>query len=189
MFIRQINVFLFLIHFLACTSIPKSHEVHINEDFAQLTILIKERLSLMRSIAQKKYEMQQSVEDLYREKQILDAITKRAQQYDIPANFAQDFFQNQMDAAKKIQFRYIEELAHGNISHQVASQDLDKMREQINSLNDALMEKLQKLHASKQLSRLTKVEREYALKQIVDESRLISSQVASMAIHSLFVQN
>ena len=77
-------------------------------EFIDITALINNRLSYMQSIAEYKVHQKIPVEDLAREKLILEDVTSIAEQYNLDSNKLVDFFQEQMDVAKNIQYRYID---------------------------------------------------------------------------------
>ena len=76
----------------------------------QLYGLINERLSYMPDVARYKYERQLPVEDLGRERQILDSIASDAGAQGLDPNSVEPFFQAQFDAAKRIQANVMLEL-------------------------------------------------------------------------------
>lgn len=68
--------------------------------------LINQRLTYMQDVALFKATNHRAVEDLTREKQVLEKALVNAQQAGLQPDSIADFFQAQMDAAKAIQYRY-----------------------------------------------------------------------------------
>lgn len=66
--------------------------------------LISERLALMPSVAKFKWNRNIAVEDLAREKVILDGLVDKAEQAGVSSAFADQFFKDQIAAAKAIQW-------------------------------------------------------------------------------------
>ena len=87
---------------LAIINISKAVEL------TDITSLINHRLSYMQSVAYYKYNQGIPVEDLERENLILANINSISQQYNLNTDTLVDFFQEQMDIAKNIQYRYID---------------------------------------------------------------------------------
>ncbi|WP_256484679.1 chorismate mutase [Endozoicomonas sp. 4G] len=68
--------------------------------------LINQRLTYMQDVALFKARNHRAVEDLTREKQVLEKALANAQQAGLEPGSITGFFQAQMDAAKAIQYRY-----------------------------------------------------------------------------------
>lgn len=68
-----------------------------------LLALMDERLKLMPDVARHKWNTQSPIEDLPREKIIIDALVKDADQIGVPAAWAEAFFRAQIEAAKTVQ--------------------------------------------------------------------------------------
>jgi len=65
--------------------------------------VMNERLSLMIDVARYKWNAKAPIEDLPREKQIIDGLKVQAQELGVPAVWAERFFRAQIEAAKVIQ--------------------------------------------------------------------------------------
>lgn len=65
--------------------------------------VMNERLSLMIDVARYKWNAKAPIEDLPREKQIIDSLKAQAQKLGVPAAWAEHFFRAQIEAAKAIQ--------------------------------------------------------------------------------------
>jgi chorismate mutase len=77
-------------------------------ELTDITALINHRLSYMQGVAYYKYHQGIPVEDIERENLILANINSISQQYNLNTDTLVDFFQEQMDIAKNIQYRYID---------------------------------------------------------------------------------
>lgn len=73
------------------------------DDLEALVALMGERLKLMPDVARYKWNNHLPIEDLPREKAILDELVVQATQAGVPEVYARTFFAAQMDAAKKVQ--------------------------------------------------------------------------------------
>src|SRR4051812_26083180 len=69
----------------------------------QVLTLIDQRLSYMDDVARNKWNSGAPIEDLPREKEIIDNLGKQAQSYGLDAAVARDFFRAQIEASKIIQ--------------------------------------------------------------------------------------
>ena len=76
------------------------------QDATHIFNLINERLGYMEKVALYKHQFHIPVEDLTREKFILDKSLLSATAQGLDPDSISDFFQSQMDAAKAIQYRY-----------------------------------------------------------------------------------
>ena len=90
----------FLLLLLAgCAAAPSAKD----EDPPRLLALIGERLAIMPDVARWKWNAGKPIEDLEREKALLDAIAARAVEKGIDKRVARRFFQAQIEAAKLVQ--------------------------------------------------------------------------------------
>lgn len=71
----------------------------------RVMFLIQKRLSVMHEVARTKWNQKIAIEDLVREKQILEGLVLQGDKYGLDGKWLQQFFQAQMDAAKMIQNR------------------------------------------------------------------------------------
>lgn len=69
----------------------------------QLLKLMDQRLKLMPDVARYKWNTKSAIEDLPREKIVIDALAATASQAGVPAGWAERFFRAQIDASKSIQ--------------------------------------------------------------------------------------
>jgi chorismate mutase len=65
--------------------------------------LVKERLEVAPDVARTKWNTKAPIEDLPREKQIIDAVAKRAPEYGLDPQVAAAFFTGQIEASKVVQ--------------------------------------------------------------------------------------
>jgi chorismate mutase len=65
--------------------------------------LIKERLDVAPEVARTKWNTKAAIEDLPREKQIIDGVAKRAAEYGLDPTAAATFFTGQIEASKVVQ--------------------------------------------------------------------------------------
>lgn len=78
-------------------------------DVAAVTSLLTQRLELMRAVAAWKYAKGLPIIDAARERKVLDATLRQAQQLGIDARSAQDLFELQIRLAGQLQQRYVEQ--------------------------------------------------------------------------------
>ncbi|HEY5813721.1 MAG TPA: gamma subclass chorismate mutase AroQ [Terrimicrobiaceae bacterium] len=90
---------------LALTSVPGQQP----DPAAKVTSLMevmKERLLLMHEVAISKWNEKSPIEDLERERVVVERFTAEAKEHNLPADFATSFLQAQIDAAKILQKKY-----------------------------------------------------------------------------------
>jgi chorismate mutase-like protein len=84
-----------------------SHRVHAvptdGDPLATLIALMCERLELITEVAKSKWNTGTAVEDLAREKQLLDAVTAAAPAHGLDPELATTFFRAQIEAAKLLE--------------------------------------------------------------------------------------
>jgi chorismate mutase len=69
----------------------------------RLLVLIKERLDVAPEVARTKWNARAPIEDLPREKQIIDGVAGRAPEYGLDPKVAEAFFKGQIEASKVVQ--------------------------------------------------------------------------------------
>ncbi len=90
-----------LIFFLGgCALQPPTADV---EKIDRVLTLIQQRLSYMDDVARNKWNSGAAIEDLPREREIIEGIGKQAAGYGLDATIARDFFRAQIEASKIIQ--------------------------------------------------------------------------------------
>lgn len=92
--------------FLICANLAMPTSA--NADQGRLFTAIGERLGWMASVAAWKYSNDVQVEDLEREALVLESATADAEELGLSSESVRDFFQAQIDAAKAIQWCWIE---------------------------------------------------------------------------------
>jgi chorismate mutase-like protein len=80
---------------------PRAAPAAINLE--PLCALIAERLAVMPDVARYKWNTRTAIEDLARERQIIEGLKQDAEAFGIPASWAERFFRAQIEAAKMIQ--------------------------------------------------------------------------------------
>jgi chorismate mutase len=91
---------LFVFLFAGCAAQPPAADV---EKIDRLLTLIGQRLGYMSGVAHSKWYSGAPIEDLPREREIIDAIGAQAAGYGLDAALAQEFFRAQIEASKIVQ--------------------------------------------------------------------------------------
>jgi chorismate mutase len=93
-----------------CLQLPASAQDHAPGDAATAALrlvplrrLMDERLALMPDVARYKWNTHGAIEDVARERNILNAFAREAQAQGLPGPWARDFFRAQIEAAKMVQ--------------------------------------------------------------------------------------
>ena len=111
----------------------------------RLLELIARRLSYMNDVARNKWNSGAPIEDLPREREIIDGLAREAPQYGVDPALARDFFRAQIEASKIIQrTRFAEWKAQG----QAPFKSLPDLRESIRPALDALTPELMRALAA-----------------------------------------
>lgn len=82
---------------------PGSETASVADAVAALGRLMDERLSLMTEVARHKWNTKGAIEDLPREKKIIDGLKVEAAEQGLPVAWAERFFRAQIEAGKLIQ--------------------------------------------------------------------------------------
>ena len=98
--IGRILASLFVLVLAGCATQPPAADI---EKIDRVLILIRERLSYMDDVARNKWNSGAAIEDLPREREIIEGIGKQAAGYGLDATIARDFFRAQIEASKIIQ--------------------------------------------------------------------------------------
>ncbi len=101
--------------------------------------LINERLTYMEGVAFYKREASKPVEDVVREKQVLDKSMVKADEYGLNSSSTKNFFQVQINAAKAIQYRYQADWLLNPPEDQVVPNLMTDIRPNLNRIGDELM--------------------------------------------------
>jgi chorismate mutase len=105
----------------------------------QLLVLIEQRLGYMDDVARNKWNSGAPIEDLPREREIIDSLGKQAPEYGLDPAFARDFFRSQIEASKIIQRT---RFAEWRAQKQPPFKDMPDLRDTIRPALDALTPKL-----------------------------------------------
>lgn len=112
-------------------------------DLEPLRRVMNERLSLMVDVARHKWNTGTPIEDLQREKQIIDGLKLEAQSLGIPAPWAEHFFRAQIEAAKLIQREQFAEWERGKAGRFDHVPDLaTEIRPRLDALTPLLLREL-----------------------------------------------
>ena len=92
----------------ALPAMADGESLSVNDVPRELRTLISERLSVMPGVAKFKWNKKIPVEDLARERVILEGLVAKAERAGVSPNYADKFFKDQIAAAKMIQWGLIE---------------------------------------------------------------------------------
>jgi chorismate mutase len=99
--LRYIAAALFFLLLAGCAmQPPATHDVG---KIDRVLVLVAERLSYMDDVARNKWNSGAPIEDLPREREIIDGLGRQAADYGLDAGTARDFFRAQIEASKTIQ--------------------------------------------------------------------------------------
>lgn len=102
--------------------------------------LIQQRLGYMDDVARNKWNSKAPIEDLPREREIIDAIGRTAPAYGLDPQIAKDFFRAQIDASKIVQnARFAEWRARNQPRFTDIPNLQDRIRPALDALTPALM--------------------------------------------------
>ena len=96
---RALTLLLFAL-LAGCAAQPPAADV---EKIDRVLLLIQQRLGYMDDVARNKWNSGAPIEDLPREREIIDGIGQQAAGYGLDAAIARDFFRAQIEASKIIQ--------------------------------------------------------------------------------------
>lgn len=120
----------------------------VEQKVDELLLLIQKRLAIMHEVAKTKWNQNIPIEDKIREQQILEDLAAKADQYGLDKEFAIQFFQAQIDAAKEIQkgdFLLWKE--NGLSKFDKIFSLKDELRFYIDQLNNEMIELLSKIYS------------------------------------------
>ncbi|MEX3007071.1 gamma subclass chorismate mutase AroQ [Hoeflea sp. TYP-13] len=109
-------------------------------DSATAPALIAERLSLMKDVAIYKAKNGRPVEDLEREAVVLDAAVAAAGDHGLEPETTRAFFQAQIDAAKDIQFCWLDKWAATSQQPEGGADLVTELRPELLRLGNAIVE-------------------------------------------------
>jgi chorismate mutase len=108
----------------------------------ELLTLVRDRLELMDDVALAKWRAAKPIEDLERERELLQALQHEATVRNISPVAVSVFFQAQMRAGKQIQQAYFDEWTRELPSHNQAPDLAGVLRPKLDSLNARLLDSL-----------------------------------------------
>lgn len=111
------------------------------EDIDPLLGLLQWRLELAKEVARSKWNSHAPIEDLPREKAILQALVEQAQSYGLDPKFVETFFQAQIHASKTEQRRWQERWKSEN-APPFAETDLNVIRRRLDKLTPLTLQAL-----------------------------------------------
>jgi chorismate mutase len=91
---------IFFLLFAGCAAQPPAADI---EKVDRVLILIQQRLGYMDDVARNKWNSGAPIEDLPREREIIESLGRQAATYGLDAAIARDFFRAQIEASKIIQ--------------------------------------------------------------------------------------
>ena len=134
---RGVVAALFVLLLAGCaTQPPAAHDVG---KIDRILALIGQRLGYMDDVARNKWNSGAPIEDLPREREIIDSLGKQAAGYGLDAGIARDFFRAQIEASKFIQRT---RFAEWRAQHQPPFKNLPDLRDKIRPALDALTPEL-----------------------------------------------
>ncbi|MCE9642076.1 MAG: gamma subclass chorismate mutase AroQ [Betaproteobacteria bacterium] len=123
-----------------CAAQPPAADV---EKIDHVLQLIQQRLGHMDDVARNKWNSGAAIEDLPREREIIDGLGRQAADYGLDAAVARDFFRAQIEASKVIQRTRFKEWQAANQPKFVGVRDLARdIRPALDALTPAMMQGL-----------------------------------------------
>ena len=119
-----------------CAAQPPAADV---EKLDRLLTLIQQRLGYMNDVARNKWNSGAPIEDLPREREIIDTLGRQAADYRLDATIARNFFRAQIEASKIIQHA---RFAEWRTRNQPPFADIPDLRDHIRPALDALTPQL-----------------------------------------------
>lgn len=124
--------------------------------------LMARRLQLMHDVARYKWNEGKPIEDVAREKQLLDGVVEKARGMNFESDIVRSFFAAQIEAAKAIQQADFDRWKADGQGRFEDAPDLVRIREQIDRLNDELLDALRDLNPLRQRIQPTDLDRRIA---------------------------
>lgn len=109
---------------------------------------INDRLGYMQPVAAWKVENSRPVEDLEREKVVLDAAREKASEKGLSPESASAFFQAQIDAAKDIQFCWMARWEKGETRPDKVPDLVEEVRPELLRLGNEILDRIAETHVS-----------------------------------------
>jgi len=114
----------------------------VNASTETLFNAVNDRLSHMQAVAAWKADNDRPVEDLEREKVVMEAARRQAAEVGLPADSVTHFFQAQIDAAKDIQSCWIARWEEGAARPETVPDLVDEVRPALLRLGDSILQEL-----------------------------------------------
>jgi chorismate mutase len=141
---RSVFAALFVLLLAGCTTPQSTRDV---DQIDRILTLIGQRLGYMDDVARNKWNSGAPIEDLPREREIIDSLGKQAAGYGLDAGIARDFFRAQIEASKIIQRT---RFAEWRVQNQPPFKNLPDLRDKIRPALDALTPELMQSLAATQ---------------------------------------
>jgi chorismate mutase len=135
---RRFAASLLILFFAACAAPLPTYDT---ENIDRVLVLIGQRLGYMDDVARNKWNSGAPIEDLPREREIIDSLGKQAPEYGLDPAIARDFFRSQIEASKIIQRT---RFAEWRAQKQPPFKNMPDLRDTIRPALDALTPKLMK---------------------------------------------
>jgi len=129
-----------LVVFLVCGCRPPAPQSSPPADVAVDLVLrkINERLALMEAVAEYKRQHGMPVQDVPREEALLRDLEAKAATHQLSPRWVRSFFRGQFEAAKLVQLNHLDRWHKQHMQTEEAI-ELDRVREQIDRLNDEML--------------------------------------------------
>ncbi|GAB4185275.1 MAG: hypothetical protein Tsb0015_02100 [Simkaniaceae bacterium] len=115
----------------------------LQQQLDQLLGLLQKRLELMNDVAKWKWNNTYPIEDLSREKAMLETVAKQAEELGLNPDQAKEIFQAQFNAAKIVQINAFEKWVEADVDLVDNAPDLNTdLRPQIDNINKEIMQQL-----------------------------------------------
>lgn len=141
---RSVFAALFVLMLAGCATPQSTQDV---DQIDRILTLIGQRLGYMDDVARNKWNSGAPIEDLPREREIIDSLGKQAAGYGLDSGIARDFFRAQIEASKIIQRT---RFAEWRVQNQPPFKNLPDLRDKIRPALDALTPELMQSLATAQ---------------------------------------
>ncbi len=138
--------FLMILSLMACATTSQHQTGSCGQYKQKLNVALTERLQFMPDVAKWKWCHKKPILDPAREQQVLDKAIEQGAKYGLSKSVVRDVFQKQMDEAKAIQSKVVDELKTDPIDCGLQTDDgLNQIRAQINQSTDKILQSLSDL--------------------------------------------
>ena len=137
---RRFAASLLVLVFAACAAPLPTHDA---DKIDRVLALIQQRLGYMDDVARNKWNSGAPIEDLPREREIIESLGRQAPEYGLDPVFARDFFRSQIEASKIIQrTRFAEWRVQNQPPFTIVPDLRDTIRPALDALTPELMKSL-----------------------------------------------